>query len=1032
MTIEAPKIDQRTFADIVRQILGDPETKGLRDYYTPGWTSTSSDDPGVVMVNLFARLMDIIIERLNKVPDKNFVYFLDMLGVERLPGNPARAPVTFTLPEGSTTGGEVPEKTQVATVQTEEAQAIIFETEKSMFATPVKLQKVFSINPSKDKYEDQTQIATGSKTGQFRVFGGDPTNDPLLDHILYLAHDQLFAFKESVRLILTLQMKDDLSLEPHLSSIDNWNVEWERFVKEGEEYKPNEIPPFSDETDRLTKSGAITFYNFLGTEKTTQSMQAKGGGEAHWIRCRLVKSIPARFSTLPKIDTIKAKVRIARRDLDPDLAFFNNISIDLSKDFYPFGEAPKFNDTFYLASDEVFSKANAKIGINVNLSKSKKPGPSRDLKLKWEYWDGQSWKQLTLTSDSTNKFPHKFTHNGDISFICPVMTAVEVNGQLSHWIRVRIVAGNYGLEAHYVKTDRDFEFVKSTLAPPSIATLKLNYRLNIPEMGDGVDVQKCLTYNDFTYTDRTTEVQTPNNNNAFPPFTWVEDTEPALYLGFDKAFGDKSISIYFALVEKLSLSDEGGAESNSDEKTPLIVAWEYSGSSGKWARLEAEDGTMNFTTRGTVTFIGPSDFTKTSKFGHNLFWLRARLDSGTYDSPPQLKGVHLNTTWASNIMTIKNELVGSSTGERDQSFRLSRTPVLKGQIISVKELEMPSEEEKTIIEKEEKDRLRVEEGREMTEEEKEGLVKLIKNEVTGEDEIWVRWHKVDNFLSSNSKSRHYVLDRIEGEISFGDDENGMIPPVGKDNIKAEFYQAGGGSRANRVAIENAIKELKTSLPYIDKAYNVDGAAGGSDAERMEETKNRGPQTIKHRDRAITTEDFVWLARQASTQIALAKCLPTTNKKLAFEPGSVAVIIVPESDEPKPLPSQELTHQVQNYLTERGLSTVVQRIYVLGPGYKEVSVIAEVAPKDRNQASVIEGRIVKNLQNFLHPLKGGPECKGWEFGRSVYISEIYSVIEGTEGVDYVKSVILNDDPSLEEVPVDKNSLVFSGVHDIKMI
>ena len=76
------QIDNRTFKEIVDQILGDTETgsSGLRKYYTPEWTSTNENDPGVVLTNLFARLMEILIVRLNMVPDKNFVAFLDMLG----------------------------------------------------------------------------------------------------------------------------------------------------------------------------------------------------------------------------------------------------------------------------------------------------------------------------------------------------------------------------------------------------------------------------------------------------------------------------------------------------------------------------------------------------------------------------------------------------------------------------------------------------------------------------------------------------------------------------------------------------------------------------------------------------------------------------------------------------------------------------------------------------------------------------------------------------------------------------------------
>src|SRR5437899_12840531 len=109
MAIAHPPIDQRAFNDIVQQILGDPTTGrgGFRDYYTSDFTSTSQnrDDPGVVLTLLFGKLMEIVLERLNRIPEKNFIAFLDLLGLDRLPGRWGRTPVQFLLPAGNQTGG---------------------------------------------------------------------------------------------------------------------------------------------------------------------------------------------------------------------------------------------------------------------------------------------------------------------------------------------------------------------------------------------------------------------------------------------------------------------------------------------------------------------------------------------------------------------------------------------------------------------------------------------------------------------------------------------------------------------------------------------------------------------------------------------------------------------------------------------------------------------------------------------------------------------------------------------------------------
>ena len=77
-------------------------------------TDSVKNDPGAVLLELFARLMELLIERQNKVPDKNFLSFLDYVGIEASPGSPAEVPVTFLLPKSASGGSEVPEGSQAA------------------------------------------------------------------------------------------------------------------------------------------------------------------------------------------------------------------------------------------------------------------------------------------------------------------------------------------------------------------------------------------------------------------------------------------------------------------------------------------------------------------------------------------------------------------------------------------------------------------------------------------------------------------------------------------------------------------------------------------------------------------------------------------------------------------------------------------------------------------------------------------------------------------------------------------------------
>ena len=182
----------------------------------------------------------------------------------------------------------------------------------------------------------------------------------------------------------------------------------------------------------------------------------------------------------------------------------------------------------------------------------------------------------------------------------------------------------------------------------------------------------------------------------------------------------------------------------------------------------------------------PGDFAEAAQFGTRLFWLRARFRADVTPENRELKGVYINTVWAVNQTTITEETLGSGNGKERQTLTLLQTPVLEGEKLYVRELEAPSDEERLALEAMEARQL----GKVLTAQEKDALVQTRENPLTGEPEIWVRWHRVQNFHSSDARSRHYMLDRITGVVTFGNGQQGMLPPIGRDNIRAFVYRAG--------------------------------------------------------------------------------------------------------------------------------------------------------------------------------------------------------------------------------------------------
>jgi hypothetical protein len=1097
MVKPAPKIDDRTATEIATTVRSQLE-QYTRQHFS---NSTTADGkiplPGnaAALVNIFARYCEIIIQRLNQVPNKNFLAFLDLLGASRLPPQPARVPLTFTLAAGSAVDAIVPARTQVAAPPPPgESEPVIFETERELVVSAVQLAHIFVRDPRTDRFADLRQLARSEATAPLSIWDGNES----IEHILYIGESTFLGYPDLQSFTLKFELQP-ITL-PAGQQLDSQTVQWEiwdgdrgiPFIPQSEHpSRADATKPIiiRDSTEKLTRngdgsSGSIIFANLPGVPP-----QEIAGSINRWLRCRLqtriTKSATAqprmvRQEHLPKIKKITFQATVGKTNQVIAAAFTNQFVIDLSKPFYPFGEKPKFGDILYLGSREAFSKEGADITLQFDLADLEGLGLAlprainkAEIKvdLIWEIWTRQGWFLLGTSNqngpideykppsvkfqDLTKAFTEVGSENKTVKFRLPQdpdpeLQPVTINGIESFWVRVRISNGNYGKEGGY-KENREnpsgFQFDFPTFRPPLIKSLKVSYRLvtadKVPE--------HIVTYNDFTYQ------HIPTNQEVLP-FKPIDSISPSvitrplptLHFGFSlpvnrKTFPNRTLSLYFKLAESLYIPRTSGTPT----ATPIGLIWEYWHSqTNRWETLRPQDDTKSLTHEGLVEFLPSTSFA--AKIDFNLqqpcYWLRVRwqlpdnqLNSEVpLPSAPKLSRILLNTMLATQTVTVEDEILGSSNGSSQQVFSINQTPILPGQQLVVREVEEPSAIDRPTIGREE--------GRDAI---------SITRDLTGRpQEIWVRWHEVPDFYGSGSRDRHYVLDHLTGELRFGNGINGKIPPPGTGNLRMAQYRTGGGIRGN--CPEGQIVQLKTTIPYIDSVTNPSAAMGGADAESIESLLDRAPRQIRHGDRAVTLEDYEDLAIVASPAVARAKCFPLLNLNQApfdiqtsiEQPpkaiGTVSVMIVPRSNETKPVPSLELIDRVQTCLETHSIPTA--KIAVVGPLYIRVEVVARIAVASLEGISHLEYAIQQTLTQFLHPLTGGPDKTGWVFGRTPHRSDFYALLESIAGVDHLRSltVMREADPLPEDLPMTeqqkqqnterhlntKRFLVYSGTHTIK--
>ena len=1075
-----PVLDPRRAEEIRDEILA------RRPAYLPEWTPGDAG-PDAALVRIASRYAEAVLQRLNQAPEKHRMAFFDLLGLTRIPAQAARVPIVFqlsaqaadaTLPAGARMAAPPPP---------ESTDQIVFETERAAGLAAARLRQVVSLWPGRDQWIDHSaDHAAGLPFHPFKKALLEDT-----PHAVYIAHDTLLALAGEARVDVRFDLTEPGS-EPLTIVWEYWDGEvWRSFKgmrPECAEVKEAKEP--SDGTRGLTRSGRFRLESDCAeSKKTTVS-----GIEAHWIRGRLNEPLPPDpAQVLPRVDDVRLSVQISRPlpekepemflftgtpvlarslgsfgldfglgdfgiveapilgqapktpcdkaavGLEPDKAFFGAEPLDTSKAFYPLGQMPKPGDAFYFASEEILAKPGAEVTVRVcvadppPLTVTNKTPLIPDLL--WEYWNGSRWQDLAVkeadpdvTGDG-DKDPVKLLGNGTFRFQVPDDVALsEVNGEEARWIRARLHGGGYGFTATTSFEGPENPPVTNTFTfvipqPPALTQLRLGYTW---EYGP-FPAEHVLTHNDFQYLDQTEEAKWPGL--TFLPFDVVSGATPALYLGFDKKLPVDRLNLFFDVLEV-----------RGDTRGPEIVweAWD----GFDWQRLSFEDETASLRVPGMVSVIGPEEAAPAARFGTSLYWLRGRLKEDGPPGEPTLLGLFPNAVWASQWQTVTNERLGTTAGVPHQRLAFRQAPVFEGERVEVRELTGPrANVEWRLLAREvlgggERTLRELEEllGHEGTATEVErGPLRLRRDRAKRVTEAWVAWEPRRNFLRSGPADRHYVLDRTRGRIAWGDGLRGKVPPAGAA-VEARRYKTGGGLRGN-VAL-GAVKQVLTGIPGVEKAWNPKPAEGGADAESLESLGPRLPKTLARRGRALTVGDYETLAREASPAVAAARAVPTLDPTGQPRAGWVTLILLPRTDEPRPWPSFGLREKVRRAVEAAIAADVAaaHHVHVTGPDYLAVDVEATVAPVDPSEAGLVEKSARAALERFLHPLLGGPERRGWDPGRGVFLSDVAAELERVSGLDHVHELALLYDGQLqgERLAVPPDRIAVAGTIRVKVV
>jgi hypothetical protein len=125
-----------------------------------------------------------------------------------------------------------------------------------------------------------------------------------------------------------------------------------------------------------------------------------------------------------------------------------------------------------------------------------------------------------------------------------------------------------------------------------------------------------------------------------------------------------------------------------------------------------------------------------------------------------------------------------------------------------------------------------------------------------------------------------------------------------------------------------------------------------------------------------------------------------------------------------IPSNEILRFIKRYLDERKLVGTV--LNVIKPRYKDLSIKVVLLRRTVGTSDRLRREIDLKLRRFLHPLLGGRDGKGWEFGRPVLKSDLVHLAEEVPGVEGVESLEIRDEVrnvGVEHIRLDEDELPF---------
>jgi predicted phage baseplate assembly protein len=297
LPLRIPALDNCRF----EEVLG--EARARIPCYAPEWTDYNDNDPGVLLIQLFAWAAGTILVRPHLVPRCLCTRFLGLMGVVPRPTQCAGVEVTFRVTEahlGHTV--IVPEHTRVAAVGALSEEPVVFEVREALMAGAAHLEQVWVF--SDHGYADVTQrnqdaregfapLGVPAREGNALLMGfGCPRGVGKSEELAQIGLDITFTIRA-----LTARHEPPTGSPSDSSLCSSARLVWEHW--NGEAWQSLTVE--KDTTRALTRSGHVVLRRKGQWRLSTAMTLGRLPAGLFWIRARIDHGA---YECAPVVETI--------------------------------------------------------------------------------------------------------------------------------------------------------------------------------------------------------------------------------------------------------------------------------------------------------------------------------------------------------------------------------------------------------------------------------------------------------------------------------------------------------------------------------------------------------------------------------------------------------------------------------------------------------------------------------------------------------------------------------------------------------